>query len=547
MPLTHARGRPDMTLLSVQHLDVHFKTANGPVQVVHDVSFDLEAGKTVAMVGESGSGKSVTALSLMQLHNPASVTYGPNSRIMYQGSDLMQQTGAELQALRGSQIGMIFQEPMTALNPLHTLYRQLEEVITLHQPQMPKTARRDRIMDLLDLVGLTALRDRLHTYPHQLSGGQRQRIMIAMAIANNPALLIADEPTTALDVTVQAQVLELLQDLQQKLGMGLLLITHDLAVVRKMADNVVVMQRGQIVEHGPAARVLDSPQHAYTKHLLAAQPKSTPPKADKAALPLLQARDVCVHFPKTRNFWGKVTSVIKAVDGISLNIPAGQTVGIVGESGSGKTTLGLALLRLLSATGTITFDGRDIHALRGHALRTLRADIQIVFQDPYGALSPRMAVGDIIAEGLDVHQPNKTAAERDAIVVRALQDVGMDPATRFRYPHEFSGGQRQRIAIARALVLSPRLIVLDEPTSALDVSVQAQIIDLLRDLQTKRGISYLFISHDLRVMRAMAHHVIVMRQGQVVEHGPAASLFKSPKHIYTKTLLKAALELKTNK
>ncbi len=536
-----------MTLLTVQNLDVHFKTPNGPVQVVHDVSFSVEAGQTLAMVGESGSGKSVTALSLMQLHNPASVTYGPRSRILYQGTNLMQQTAVQLQSLRGSKIGMIFQEPMTALNPLHTIDRQIDEVIALHQPQMSATKRHARILELLDLVGLNALRDRLQTYPHQLSGGQRQRIMIAMAIANNPALLIADEPTTALDVTVQAQVLELLQDLQAKLGMGLLLITHDLAVVNKMADQVVVMQRGRIVEQGQAKQVLSAPQHDYTKHLLSAQPKSTPPKADKSAATLVQAHDICVHFPKTRNFWGQVTSVVKAVDGIDLNIPVGQTVGIVGESGSGKTTLGLALLRLLPSTGAITFDGRDVRALQGADLRALRADMQIVFQDPYGALSPRMSVGDIIAEGLHVHAQDKTEAARDAIVVKALQDVGMDPATRFRYPHEFSGGQRQRIAIARALVLEPRLIVLDEPTSALDVSVQAQIVDLLRDLQAKRGISYLFISHDLRVMRAMAHHVIVMRQGQVVEHGPAATIFKSPTQDYTKALLRAALELKANK
>ncbi|MES2729258.1 MAG: dipeptide ABC transporter ATP-binding protein [Pseudomonadota bacterium] len=535
------------SLLSVENLDIHFRTANGPVQVVYDASFTIKAGETLALVGESGSGKSVTALAIMQLHHHDSVQYGPHSRVLYQNQDVMHFTKPQLRDLRGAGIGMIFQEPMSALNPLHTIERQIGEAIMLHQPLMRGAQRRKRILELLDLVGLLQLHDRLQTYPHQLSGGQRQRVMIAMAIANNPKLLIADEPTTALDVTVQAQVLDLLQDLQNKLGMGLLLITHDLAVVAKMADRVMVMQRGHIVEHGPVKAVLEKPQHSYTQHLLSSQPRETPPTYDKKAPILLEATDVSVHFPKTRNIWGRTTSVVKAVDGVSLTIPAGQTVGIVGESGSGKTTLGLALLRLLPSTGRIVFAGQDIRNVDGDALRDLRAEMQIVFQDPYGALSPRMSIGDIIGEGLDVHAPEHTPAGRDAIVVEALRDVGMDPSVRFRYPHEFSGGQRQRIAIARALVLAPQLIVLDEPTSALDVSIQAQIIDLLRDLQTSRGLSYLFISHDLRVMRAMAHTLIVMRNGEIVEHGPAADIFKRPRQDYTKTLLQAALALKSKK
>jgi microcin C transport system ATP-binding protein len=531
------------TFLSVDHLDVVFPTPNGPFHAVKDVSFKIAKGETLALVGESGSGKSVTALSIMQLHGK-NVGYGNDSKATLEGEDLLRAPETRMREIRGRKIGMVFQEPMTALNPLHTIERQLRETLELHNDNLTTAQENARIKELMDLVGLSKLADRLNAYPHQLSGGQRQRVMIAMAIANNPDLLIADEPTTALDVTIQAQILDLLLDLKNRLDMGLLLITHDLSIVAKMADSVAVMQKGVIVEQGPAKDVLGAPQHPYTKALLAATPKDQPPVFDNAASRIMTADNVKVHFPKTRNFFGKPTSFVHAVDDVSLSIPQGQTVGIVGESGSGKTTLGLALVRLLRPQGKIVFMGQDIADLPSVEVKPLRRQMQIVFQDPYGSLSPRMSVGEIIAEGLNVHRKDLTKLQRDELVAQTLRDVGLDPDARHRFPHEFSGGQRQRIAIARAMILEPSLLVLDEPTSALDVSVQAQIVDLLRDLQQKRGLSYLFISHDLRVMRAMAHYLIVMKDGKIVEQGPAADIFASPQDPYTRKLLEAALHLK---
>ncbi|MBI2234481.1 MAG: ABC transporter ATP-binding protein, partial [Micavibrio aeruginosavorus] len=451
-----------------------------------------------------------------------------------------------MRALRGRRIGMIFQEPMTALNPLHGIERQIAESLLLHQRLSPQAAK-SRVLELMDLVGLPQMKERLDAYPHELSGGQRQRVIIAMALCNNPDLLIADEPTTALDVTVQAQILELLQDLKKRLNMALLLITHDLSIVEKMADHVCVMKNGEIVEQNAATALFAAPRHDYTKMLLSARPKSQPPAHPQNAAPILSASDIKVHFPKGKNFFGKPSSFVKAVDGVSLTAQRGQTIGIVGESGSGKTTLGLALLRLLPSTGKIVFEGQDISAFNRRQMRPLREDMQVVFQDPFGALSPRMSVGQIIGEGLDVHKPEISKSDREDLVVGALRDVHLDPDTRHRYPHEFSGGQRQRIAIARAMVLQPKFVVLDEPTSALDVSVQAQIVDLLRELQDRHNLAYLFISHDLRVIRAMAHDLIVMKNGLVVESGPAAEIFSNPKQDYTRTLLDAALNLKTRK
>ena len=451
-----------------------------------------------------------------------------------------------MRTIRGKRIGMIFQEPMTSLNPLHRIEKQIGEVLRLHQ-NMSKEQARARVKELLDLVGLPKMKERLNAYPHELSGGQRQRVMIAMALANNPDILIADEPTTALDVTVQAQILELLQDLKDRLGMALLLITHDLGIVEKMADRVCVMKQGRIVEQDSAKTLFAKPQHEYTKMLLAAQPKGAISAVNDNAEIILEGKNIKVHFPAQKSFMGKTTSWIKAVDGVDITCRAGQTVGIVGESGSGKTTLGLALLRLLGSTGEIRFKGEDISGHDRKKMRPLREDMQIVFQDPFGSLSPRMSIGQIIGEGLLVHRQNLTKNDREDLVVQALKDVELDPDTRHRYPHEFSGGQRQRISIARALVLHPEFIMLDEPTSALDLSVQAQIVDLLRGLQEKHNLSYMFISHDLRVVRAMAHHILVMKDGKVVESGDAASIFDAPQQAYTKDLIEAALNLKTRK
>lgn len=531
-----------MALLEVENLGVEF--VNGPRvnKVVQGTSFTLDRGETLAIVGESGSGKSVTALSILQLL-PYPAARHPHGSIVFDGQQLLGASEPVLRALRGNRISMIFQEPMTSLNPLHTIEKQIAEVLFIHKKMNPQQARA-RVIELLKLVGLERLTTRLNAYPHELSGGQRQRVMIAMALANEPDILIADEPTTAVDVTVQAQLLALLQDLQQKLGMAILLITHDLSVVRKVADKVAVMQNGSLVEMAPVEDLFARPQHPYTKQLLAAEPKGEPAPFDKAAEPVLEAEGVKVYFPVKTGLFRRVTDNVKAVDGIGLRLRPGQTIGVVGESGSGKTTLGLAILRLLRPTGgRVVFMGRDLAGIKDKAMRPLRRDMQIVFQDPYGALSPRMSVGQIIAEGLEVHFPQLTAAERDAKVVAALREVNLDPETRHRYPHEFSGGQRQRIAIARALILTPKMIILDEPTSALDMSVQAQVVELLRGLQQKHNLAYIFISHDLRVVRAMSHDVMVMKNGQVVESGPAAAIFDNPQQEYTKKLLAAALSI----
>lgn len=529
-------------LLQVRDLSVDFRQGDSVVHAVRGVSFDIHEKETVALVGESGSGKSVTALSIMKLLPYPSASH-PSGSVVFKGQELLTADEKTLRKVRGNQISMIFQEPMTSLNPLHTVEQQVGEVLELHRG-MRGTALRARIVELLTQVGIREPESRLGSYPHQLSGGQRQRVMIAMALANEPDLFIADEPTTALDVTVQAQILELLASLKAKTGMAMLFITHDLNIVRRIADRVCVMTKGEIVEQGPAEEVFSRPQHPYTRHLLAAEPKGEPPKSDPSAKVVVSADGLKVWFPITRGFLRRTVGYIKAVDGVDVVVRERQTLGVVGESGSGKTTLGLALLRLISSEGRIVFLGRDIQGARSKDMRPLRGDMQIVFQDPFDSLSPRMVIADIVAEGLDVHEPDLPADEREARVIQALTEVGIDPASRFRYPHEFSGGQRQRIAIARAMVLKPRFVMLDEPTSALDMSVQAQIVDLLRELQEKHDLSYLFISHDLRVVRALANDVIVMRDGKVVEAGTAEAVFDSPKTDYTRALMAAAFSLK---
>ncbi|MFD1945099.1 ABC transporter ATP-binding protein [Paradevosia shaoguanensis] len=527
-------------LLSVENLSVRFAQGEQVLDAVKGVSFEIEKGKTLAIVGESGSGKSVTALSILKLL-PYPAASHPTGKIVFDGQDLLGISEKKLRGVRGNTISMIFQEPMTSLNPLHTVEQQIGEVLSLHRG-MGHSAARARAVELLGLVGIDNPEQRLKAFPHQLSGGQRQRVMIAMALANEPDLLIADEPTTALDVTVQAQILTLLKDLQARLGMALLFITHDLGIVRSLADYTCVMTKGEIVERGPTAELFAHPQHEYTRHLLAAEPKGSAPPSDPSAETIIEAENLRVWFPIRRGLLRRTVGHIKAVDDVAVKVRKGQTLGIVGESGSGKTTLGLALLRLVGSEGRIVFLGRDIEKLSGKDLRPLRGDMQIVFQDPYGSLSPRMSVGDIIEEGLKVHAHNLTPAEREARVAGALEEVGLDPEARHRYPHEFSGGQRQRIAIARTLVLEPRLIILDEPTSALDMSVQARVVDLLRDVQQRRGLAYIFISHDLRVIRALANDVMVMRNGKVVESGPADAIFANPQNDYTRALLSAAFD-----
>ncbi len=528
-------------LLDIRELEVVFGHSAGAMEAVRGVSLHIDRGEVVALVGESGSGKSVTALSVLQLL-PYPHAHHPGGHITLDGHSLIGASARTLRQIRGNRVSMIFQEPMTSLNPLHTIEKQLAEALWLHAG-VRRSAARGRILELLTLVGIPDAEPRLASYPHQLSGGQRQRVMIAMALANEPDLLIADEPTTALDVTVQAQILDLLRELQQRLGMALLLITHDLGVVRRLAQRVYIMQAGRVVEQGPLDQVFRRPQHSYTRHLLAAQPKGQPLTADPNAAVVLQARDVRVWFPIRRGLLKRTVGHVKAVDGIDVELRAGHTLGIVGESGSGKTTLGLALLRLERSRGSIRFDGRELQNLRARALRPLRAGMQIVFQDPFGSLSPRQSVLQIIEEGLRVHGHDISAAAREQRVIQALREVGLDPASRHRYPHEFSGGQRQRIAIARAMVLAPRLLVLDEPTSALDVSVQAQIVDLLRSLQTRHNLAYIFISHDLKVVRALADQIIVMRDGQVVESGSTRQIFERPAKDYTRALMAAALNL----
>jgi microcin C transport system ATP-binding protein len=530
-------------LLSVRDLSVAFTQNSKTSLAVDRISFDIEQGETVALVGESGSGKSVTALSVLKLLAYPAASH-PSGQILFGGKDLLSASADDLRSVRGNDITMIFQEPMTSLNPLHVIEDQISEVLKLHQGMSRKEAR-VRTLELLAQVGIRDAEKRLSAYPHQLSGGQRQRVMIAMALANQPKLLIADEPTTALDVTVQAQILKLLADLKAKSGMSLLFITHDLGIVRKIADRVCVMTKGKIVETGRTADIFARPQHEYTKHLLAAEPKGAPPLSDVSSPLVMQGSDVKVWFPIKKGFLRRTVDHVKAVDGIDVTIRAGQTLGIVGESGSGKTTLGLALSRMISSEGSIKFVGRDINALSFKDMRPLRREMQIVFQDPFGSLSPRMSISDIIAEGLLVHEPKLSPAGRDSRVVAALNEVGLDPSMRFRYPHEFSGGQRQRIAIARAMVLNPRFVMLDEPTSALDMSVQAQVVDLLRRLQKTHQLAYLFISHDLKVVRALANEMIVMRNGKIVEQGPSADIFAKPQTDYTKALMAAAFNIET--
>ncbi len=528
-------------LLTVNDLSVSFATPGGTVDAVKHVSFEIDRGETLALVGESGSGKSVTALSVLQLL-PYPVASHPNGSIRFKGEEVVGASEPAMRKVRGNRISMIFQEPMTSLNPLHSIKKQISETLTLHKG-MSESAARARVLELLNLVGVQNAEQRLTAYPHELSGGQRQRVIIAMALANEPDLLIADEPTTALDVTIQAQILKLLKDLQEEFGMAMLFITHDLGIVRKMADTVCVMQNGEIVEAGPTSRIFSHPEHPYTQRLLEAEPKGTKSSPSADAPVIIEGTDVKVWFPIKKGVFRRTVDHVRAVDGISVTVREGQTVGVVGESGSGKTTLGMALLRLEHSTGGIRFDGQKIQGLSVDDMRPLRGEMQVVFQDPFGSLSPRMSVGEIVAEGLKIHGDLLNAAARDARVVEALHEVGLDPESRFRYPHEFSGGQRQRIAIARAIVLKPKFIVLDEPTSALDMSVQAQIVDLLTDLQRKHRLAYLFISHDLKVVRALADHVIVMKDGKVVEQGPADTIFDNPSEAYTKALMAAAFDL----
>jgi microcin C transport system ATP-binding protein len=530
-------------LLSIRDLSVVFGEGSSTVLAVDRVSFDIAKGETLALVGESGSGKSVTALSVMKLL-PYPAAHHPSGSVAFKDRELLTMAERDIRKVRGNDITIIFQEPMTSLNPLHTIEKQIREILLLHQG-VTGVAARARIVELLDHVGIPDPASRLASYPHQLSGGQRQRVMIAMALANEPDLLIADEPTTALDVTVQAQILKLLKDTQTRLGMSMLFITHDLGIVRKLADRVCVMNAGKIVEHGPVERVFTAPEHPYTRALLAAEPKPDPAQPHPEAPVVISTDNLKVWFPIKRGVLRKVVGHIKAVDGISLELRKGETLGVVGESGSGKTTLGLAILRLISSNGPVVFMGHTIQGLKFKQMRPYRRDMQIVFQDPYGSLSPRMSVSDIIEEGLWVHHPYLSADERTRRVIAALTDVGLDPDARFRYPHEYSGGQRQRIALARALALEPTFIVLDEPTSALDMLIQSQMVDLLRDLQKKRDLTYMFISHDLRVVAALASRLLVLRNGKMVEEGAAADLFKNPKSDYTRALFAAAFNLET--
>lgn len=535
---THTKHSP---LLRVENLTLAFRQGAGENVVADHISFEIKKGETLALVGESGSGKSVSALSILRLLLPSAV-WREDSRILFEGRDLLKLSERELRGVRGSDISMVFQEPMTSLNPLHTIERQIAEVIQLHKNLSDRDTR-IRVIELLSEVGIPEPETRLSSYPHQLSGGQRQRVMIALALANEPRLFIADEPTTALDVTVQAQILRLLKSLKDKHGMAMLFITHDLGIVRKIADRVCVMKQGKIVEQNTVAELFARPQHPYTQALIAAEPKGNPAPLHPEAPVIAETNDLRVWFPIRRGFLRKTVGHIKAVDGISLAIRKGETLGVVGESGSGKTTLGLAMLRLISSQGKIVFLGKSIQGLRFKNMRPVRRDMQIVFQDPYGSLSPRMSIADIVGEGLKIHQPNLSADERDARVVTALREVGLDAEARHRYPHEFSGGQRQRIALARAIVLEPTFVVLDEPTSALDMMIQAQMVDLLRDLQKRRDLTYMFISHDLKVVAALASSLIVMRNGKVVEQGEAKEIFARPQSEYTRALFAAAFNL----
>jgi len=521
-----------MSLLAIDKLSLEFRAG----KAVADVSFSIDKGEMLAVVGESGSGKSLTALSCLGLQPDSARISGS---IRFDGQEMIGAPETVLRRIRGKRVGMIFQEPMTALNPLHTLGRQIGEILTIHQKMSPQAVR-TRIMEVLEQVGLPHFKDRLNAYPHQLSGGERQRVMIAMAIANKPDLLIADEPTTAVDVTIQARILKLLKELQASMGLAILFITHDLTIVRRLADRVVVMNKGEIVEQGKVAEVFAQPKHPYTQHLLASEPKGSPLLLPAQAKMVMACDQLRVYFPIKKGLLRRTDGFIKAVDGVSISVTESMTLGIVGESGSGKTTLGFALLRLLKSEGKIIFLGQAIQGLGNKALRPLRQKMQVVFQDPYSSLNPRMTIGQIIEEGLLVHASHANAQEREAAIDSILKDVGLSGDMKERYSHEFSGGQRQRISIARAMVLKPSFIVLDEPTSALDLSVQAQIIDLLKHLQQKYRLSLMFISHDLRVVKAIAHHIIVMHQGIIVEQGDSARIFGTPQHDYTKQLIDAA-------
>ena len=531
-------------LLEVKDLSVQFRAGKATFDAVRGVSFHIERGETLALVGESGSGKSVTALSILQLL-PYPAARHPSGSIKFKGEELMGATEPRLRDIRGNRVGMIFQEPLTALNPLHTIEKQINEVVIVHRG-LSRAAARQRTLELLELVGIKKAAKRLGAYPHELSGGQRQRVMIAMALANDPELLIADEPTTAVDVTIQAQILKLLKDLQQRFGMGLLFITHDLGLVRHTCDRVAVMQSGKIVETGDVADVFKAPQHPYTQRLLSSEPKGAPAPVAPGAEEVMSTQGFRVWYPIKAGVFRHTVDHVKAVDDVAFRVRVGETVGVVGESGSGKSSLGFGLLRLVESTGPIVFVGRNIQPLKYRELRPIRRQMQIVFQDPFGSLSPRMTVGEIVAEGLKIHGIGADDDARDVQVVAGLEEVGLDPETRHRYPHEFSGGQRQRVAIARALVLKPKLIVLDEPTSALDRSVQAQVIELLHKLQRDHNLAYIFISHDLAVIRAMSHQVVVMRDGKVVEQGPTSEILNRPKEAYTRALLAAAFDFKAD-
>ena len=530
-------------LLTVDNLKVDFSVPDGTVHAVKGVSFHVDKGETLAIVGESGSGKSVSALSVLQLL-PYPQASHPAGAVDFRGEELIGASKQVLRRIRGNRISMIFQEPLTALNPLHTVEKQIGEILRIHKG-MVKGAARKRVLELLEKVGIKEAERRLGSFPHELSGGQRQRVMIAMALANEPDLLIADEPTTAVDVTIQATILQLLKDLQKDMGLGILFITHDLGVVEHFADRVAVMRLGEIVEEGTVADVFGRPQHEYTQRLLASEPKGTPPEVPDSAAEMLATEGFRVWYPIKAGVFRRTVDHIKAVDEVALRVRAGETVGIVGESGSGKSSLGLGLLRLISSRGPIVYQGRDIQGLGWKALRPLRREMQIVFQDPFGSLSPRLSVGEIVEEGLKIHGLGDPDA-RERAVIDALAETGLDPDTRHRYPHEFSGGQRQRVSIARAIVLKPKVVVLDEPTSALDRSVQSQIIDLLHQLQRDHDLAYLFISHDLKVVRAMSHQVIVMRDGKVVEQGPAADVLDNPQAAYTRALMDAAFDFKAD-
>jgi microcin C transport system ATP-binding protein len=526
-------------LLSVKDLSVSFDTQNGLVNIIDDISFDIYAGENLAIVGESGSGKSVTALSLLRLHDEANTIYSDGS-VVFQEQNLLTLSKEDIQDVRGKNISMIFQEPMTSLNPVFTIGQQIEEVLTLHQ-NLNKADKQKRVIELLHRVGIRQPEQKVSVFPHALSGGQRQRVMIAMALACDPALLIADEPTTALDVTIQQQILDLLHEIQQDTGMSVLLITHDLNLVRRFANRVCVMQNGKIVESNETDKLFAQPQNEYTKFLLDSEPDKKITTVEASSDLVLTAQNLRCYFPIYKGFFKRKVDEVKAVDDISLSLCSGETLGIVGESGSGKTTLGLAMFRLLSSTGEVHFKDQNVSAFSEKQLRPLRRHFQIVFQDPFSSLSPRMTVQQIIEEGLKLHFPALDAEQRLTKIFDVLEEVGLDKDVLWRYPHEFSGGQRQRIAIARTVVLEPDVILLDEPTSALDVSVQKQVLGLLAQLQEKRGLSYLFISHDLRVVRAMSHRVIVMRDGKMVEQGNVDDVFDNPQHEYTRELASASL------